>query len=65
VENKESQARVMKGVVTSIKMQDTIVVSVERRVSHPKYEKSVRRSTKLHVHDKGNTAKMGDVVTVK
>lgn len=63
--NKESQARVLTGTVVSDKMQDTIVVLIERRVRHPKYEKSVRRSTKIHVHDKGNTARMGDVVSVK
>lgn len=65
MENKVSQARIMKGTVVSDKMQDTIVVKVERKVPHPIYKKAVRRSTKLHVHDKGNTAKMGDVVSVK
>jgi small subunit ribosomal protein S17 len=65
VENNVSQARVLIGTVVSDKMQDTIVVKIERKVRHPKYEKAVRRSTKLHVHDKGNTAKIGDLVSVK
>jgi small subunit ribosomal protein S17 len=31
---------------------------------HPRYKKVVRRSTKLHVHDEQNEAKIGDVVRV-
>ena len=35
------------------------------RVRHPKYQKFIRRSTKIHAHDADNTAKEGDVVVVK
>ena len=57
--------RTLTGVVVSDKMEQTIVVLVERRVRHPKYQKIVRRSTKIHAHNPDNTARQGDVVVVK
>ena len=60
-----SMPRTLTGTVTSDKMQDTIVVMVERRVKHPKYRKFIKRSTKVHVHDQGNTAAIGDLVVVQ
>lgn len=58
-------ARTMMGKVVSNKMQDTIVVLVERRVKHPLYGKYIKRSTKVHAHDAGNQCQIGDVVTIK
>jgi len=46
-------------------MIDTCTVAVERYVHHPKYKKFMRRTKKFLVHDKGNTAKVGDVVDIK
>ena len=60
-----SMPRTLTGNVVSNKMQDTIVVMVERRVKHPKYRKFIKRSTKVHVHDEGNTAAIGDLVDVQ
>lgn len=57
--------RTLTGVVVSDKMQQTITVLVERRVRHPKYQKIVRRSTKVHAHNPDNAARQGDVVVVK
>jgi small subunit ribosomal protein S17 len=57
--------RTLTGVVVSDKMQQTIVVLIERRVRHPKYQKIVRRSTKVHAHNPDNQARKGDTVTVK
>lgn len=57
--------RTLEGVVTSNKMQDTIVVRVEYSEKHPVYGKYMRRSTKLHVNDKGNTCGMGDRVSIQ
>ena len=51
--------------VVSDKMDKSIVVLIERQVQHPLYGKLIRRSTKLHAHDENNTAKAGDVVTIK
>lgn len=62
---KISMPRTLTGVVVSNKMDKTIVVVIERRVRHPKYQKIVRRSTKVHAHDADNAAKIGDTVVVK
>jgi small subunit ribosomal protein S17 len=61
----EKTVRTLTGKVVSDKMDKSIVVLIERRVQHPLYGKSIRRSTKLHAHDENNTAKTGDVVTIK
>jgi small subunit ribosomal protein S17 len=50
------------GVVTSNKMDKTIVVRVERRLKHPKYPKFVKLSRKFHAHDENNEASIGDIV---
>ena len=60
-----TKGRVLKGTVVGTKMQDTITVLVDRYVKHPKYKKYQRRSKKFLVHDKGNTAKEGDLVEIK
>lgn len=54
--------RKLSGVVTSDKMDKTIVVKVERRVQHPKYRKFYIQSEKFHVHDEKNQFKVGDAV---
>lgn len=56
--------KVMRGTVTSTKMDKTVVVQVDRKVRHPLYEKFVSRRTKLYAHDENNEAKVGDVVDV-
>jgi len=53
------------GRVVSDAMDKTITVLVERRVKHPLYGKFIRRSTKIHAHDEGNTCGRGDLVTVE
>ena len=57
--------RQLTGVVISDKADKTITVKVERKVKHPTYSKIMKRSTKVHVHDESNAAKIGDVVTVE
>lgn len=58
------QRKNMVGVVTSDKMQKTIVVSVERLVKHPRYKKYVHKYTTLKAHDEKNEAKHGDQVEI-
>jgi small subunit ribosomal protein S17 len=53
-----------RGIVVSDKGDKTIVVQVEMVRIHAKYKKVVRRSNKLHAHDEGNSAGIGDVVRV-
>ena len=54
----------VQGVVVSDKMDQSVVVSVERRVRHQLYGKIQRRTTKFMAHDASNDAKVGDVVAL-
>lgn len=63
--NQEKNQRTLRGRVVSTKMQDTVTVAVERYVKHPKYKKYQRRTKKYLVHDAGNTATEGQVVTIQ
>lgn len=56
--------RSLKGVVTSDKMKNTIVVTINRYKSHPKYKKRFKVSSKVYVDCPENTYKVGDTVTV-
>jgi len=53
------------GRVVSDKMDKTVTVLVERRVTHPLYAKVVKRSKKYHAHDEKNECKEGDIVEIK
>ena len=52
------------GVVTSDKMDKTIVVEYVARVPHPKFKKIVKKSKKFYAHDENSTAKVGDKVRI-
>jgi small subunit ribosomal protein S17 len=52
------------GVVTSNKMEKSIVVLVERKVKHPLYGKFVKKSTKFIAHDDENSCNEGDTVKI-
>ena len=56
--------KVREGIVTSNKMDKTVVVSVVDRVRHAKYNKFVLRTKKLHAHDEANDVNIGDKVRV-
>lgn len=56
--------RTLTGEVVSDKTAKTIVVKVERKTMHPKYNKFVTTSKKYHVHDEKEQASLGDVVTI-
>jgi len=56
--------RTVEGRVISNKMDKTVTVLVERQVKHKLYGKYIRRSSKLHAHDEGNSCNEGDVVRV-
>lgn len=60
-----SLERTVTGNVTSVKMNKTITVQIERQVKHPVYGKYIKRSKKIHAHDENSIAKLGDVVRVK
>ena len=52
------------GVVTSTKMEKTIVVKVTRAVQHPLYQRVVRHAKKYYAHDETGQAKLGDTVRI-
>ena len=54
----------MTGVVTSAKMQKTIVVKVTRTVQHPVYQRVVRKAKKYYAHDETGEARVGDTVRI-
>ena len=60
----ESNKKTFTGVVTSDKMDKTIVVTVSNRTLHPLYKKYVTSTKKLKAHDEKNDAHVGDTVRV-
>ena len=52
------------GIVTSDKMDKTVVVSIKDRVKHPLYSKIVNRTVKIKAHDENNECGVGDRVLV-
>jgi small subunit ribosomal protein S17 len=52
------------GIVISDKMEKTIVVSIENRVTHKKYGKVITKTKKYKAHDEKNECHMGDLVTI-
>jgi small subunit ribosomal protein S17 len=52
------------GLVTSAKMQKTILVEVRRRVPHPVYKRIVTKRSKFMAHDEHRKAKEGDMVRI-
>lgn len=52
------------GVVTSTAMDKTINVQVERRIPHPVYGKSMKKSKKFMAHDEKNDCNVGDTVRI-
>ena len=57
--------RILQGVVTSDKNEQTITVLVERRFKHPLLQKTVRKSKKYRAHDENNTFNTGDSVRIE
>ena len=52
------------GKVVSDKMDKTVVVAIENRVKHKLYNKIIKRTIKLKVHDENNECKVGDRVRI-
>jgi len=59
-----NEGKILTGKIISVKMKDTVVVSVERFTKHPKYGKFLKRQKKFKVHDAGNKHKEGEVVNI-
>ncbi len=52
------------GKVVSDKMDKAVVVSIERFVQHPLYQKGVKHTVKFKAHDENNEAHIGDTVQI-
>ena len=52
------------GIVTSDKMDKTVVVTIKDRVKHPLYNKIVDKSVKYKAHDENNECGVGDKVQI-
>ena len=52
------------GIVTSDKMDKSVVVAVERKEKHPKYGKFVKKTSKFVAHDEKNDCNIGDTVKI-
>jgi len=53
------------GKVVSNKMDKTVVVAVETRIPHPKYEKPIAQTKKFKAHDAENKCQIGDIVRIQ
>ena len=52
------------GIVTSTKMQKTIVVQISRKVRHRQYDRVIQQASSFKAHDETNSAAVGDLVTI-
>ena len=64
-EARPNPRKVREGTVVSNSMDKTAVIAVVDRVRHPRYNKTVQRTSKLYVHDETNDLNVGDKVRVQ
>jgi small subunit ribosomal protein S17 len=62
--NVRGRRKVREGIVTSNRMQKTVVISIESTVMHPKYKRYLRRRTRVKAHDEKNACQPGDRVLI-
>ena len=60
-----NRRKVREGTVVSNGMDKTVAVAVIERVRHPRYDKTVQRTTKVYAHDEQNDLKVGDRVRLQ
>ena len=59
-----SKLKLQSGIVVSNNMDKSIVVKIERKIKHPIYKKTIKRSKKFVTHDENNECKIGDLVQI-
>ena len=59
-----SKLKLQTGIVINNKMEKSIVVKIERKIKHPIYKKTIKRSKKYLAHDESNKCKVGDMVQI-
>lgn len=57
--------RIITGTVVSDKMDKTVVVSVERKFTHPTFKKVVKQTKKFKCHDEKNECSVGDFISMR
>lgn len=58
-------AKILTGIVVSARSANTITVSVETKLRHPKYQKVITRHKKFRAHSTREDIKIGDVVDIR
>ena len=59
-----NKIKLQTGIVINNKMEKSIVVKIERKIKHPIYKKTIKRSKKYLAHDESNKCKVGDMVQI-
>lgn len=57
--------RILQGIVTSNRNEQTITVQVERKFTHPIMKKTIRKTKKYTAHDEKNSVLVGDLVRIQ
>lgn len=63
--NKAGTRQVKVGTVVSSKMDKTVVVQVQKFVTHPLYHRQMKRSSRFAAHDENNECNVGDLVEIR
>ncbi|HEY9161987.1 MAG TPA: 30S ribosomal protein S17 [Desulfomonilia bacterium] len=61
----KSRKMELEGIVSSDRMEKTVVVTIERLEKHPVFKKYIRRRKKFMAHDEKNECKAGDRVRIR
>jgi len=59
-----AKLKLQSGIVISNNMDKSVVVKIERKIKHPIYKKTIKRSKKYIAHDENNDCKVGDIVQI-
>ena len=59
-----SKLKLQSGIVINNESEKTIIVKIERKIKHPIYKKTIKRSKKYVAHDEKNECKIGDLVQI-
>lgn len=63
-EESRGHRQVKVGRVVSDKMNKTVVVAVEKTITHRLYHRSMKKTSRFHAHDEENQARVGDLVEI-
>ena len=61
---KARKRKLKAGTIVSNKMKNTVIVSVERTIKHPRYGKVIKRAKKYYAHSENDAHKIGEKVTI-